>query len=100
MRRTHATISVIAALMDDPMGKHWGYELGKRSGVRSGVLYPILRRMFEEGWLDDGWEEAHELNGRPPRRYYEITGAGAEHFRNELAAAQSDARFGAVVRPV
>jgi PadR family transcriptional regulator PadR len=99
MRRTNATISVIAALMEDPTGRHWGYELGKRAGVRSGVLYPILRRMYEEGWLEDGWEDVHEVSGRPPRRYYEVTGAGAEHFRSELEAVQTDARFQAVVRP-
>lgn len=93
MRRTHATISVMAALMDNLTSKQWGYELGKQAGVRSGVLYPILRRMYDEGWLDDGWEDADEAVGRPPRRYYEVTGAGAEHFRNELAAARSDARF-------
>src|SRR5262245_33630809 len=99
MRRTHATISVIAALMDDPTGKHWGYEMGKRAGVGSGVVSPILPRMLDEGWLDDGWEDVNEISGRPPRRYYEVTGAGAEHFANELAAAQLDTRFRAVLRP-
>jgi PadR family transcriptional regulator PadR len=81
------------ALMDDPTVQHWGYELSKRAGVRSGVLYPILRRMLDEGWLDEGWEDIHDVNGRPPRRYYQVTEAGAAHFREELTAAQSDARF-------
>ena len=42
------------ALMADVGGRHWGYELSKQSGVRSGVMYPTLQRMLEEGWLSDG----------------------------------------------
>src|SRR3712207_8962836 len=45
--------------------KQWGYDLSKRSGVRSGVLYPILRRLLEKGWLTDGWEEPADV--RKPR---------------------------------
>ena len=56
MRRTYALIQVALALMDDPTGQHWGYDLSRRAGVRSGVLYPILHRMLDEGWLEDGWE--------------------------------------------
>jgi PadR family transcriptional regulator PadR len=38
MRKTHALIQVAIALLDDPTGRHWGYQLSKQSGVRSGVL--------------------------------------------------------------
>jgi PadR family transcriptional regulator, regulatory protein PadR len=62
--------------MSGPSRRHWGYDLLKLSGLRSGVLYPILRRMLEEGWLKDGWEDPAEITGRPPRRYYELTEAG------------------------
>ena len=66
MRMTYALIQVSIALMDDVTGRHWGYELSKRSGVRSGVMYPILQRMLDEGWLTDGWEDqdkSAELSG-------------------------------------
>jgi PadR family transcriptional regulator PadR len=43
--------------MADPFGRHWGYELGKRAGLRSGIVYPALSRLLEDGWLNDGWEE-------------------------------------------
>jgi PadR family transcriptional regulator PadR len=77
-------------LMADPAGKHWGYELGKRAGVRSGVLYPMLTRMLEENWLTDGWEDPRTIvEKRPPRRYYELTDKG----RLELGALLHDARF-------
>ena len=75
MRHTRALIAVAGALMADPDGQHWGYPLERSAGVRSGALYPILRRMLEGGWLEDGWE-AGQPHGRPPRRYYTLTAKG------------------------
>jgi len=48
MRTTNSLVSVAVALLSDADGEHWGYELGKRTGLRSGVLYPILRRLLEQ----------------------------------------------------
>lgn len=87
MRRTHALVSTMAALMADPYGTHWGYKLSKSAGVRSGVLYPILRHMLNEGWLTDGWETRSKAEGRPPRRYYQVTAAGAAAMASVLADA-------------
>jgi PadR family transcriptional regulator PadR len=99
MRRTHALIQVAMALMEDPAGSHWGYDLSKRASVRSGVLYPILRRMLDEGWLDDGWEDPSQItHKRPPRRYYELTPKGKEELGAILDEARSDIRFGALVK--
>lgn len=78
MRRTEALRKVAAALMASPGGEHYGYPLAKAADVRSGVLYPILTRLLDEGWLADGWEDAAAARAqkRPPRRYYTITPAG------------------------
>jgi PadR family transcriptional regulator PadR len=82
------------ALLANPSGKHWGYELSKTSGVRSGVLYPMLTRMLDEGWLTDGWENpATIVEKRPPRRYYELTDSGQLALGALLAEARSDTRF-------
>jgi PadR family transcriptional regulator PadR len=86
-------IGVAVAIMSDPSGRHWGYELTRRSGVRSGVLYPILSRILAQGWLTDGWEDPGTTGGRPPRRYYELTDAGKRELGALLVAARSDARF-------
>ncbi len=98
MRRTHALIQVALALMGDPASRHWGYDLSRRAGVRSGVLYPILHRMLDEGWLEDGWEDPAQLSGkRPPRRYYELTDEGKIQLGALLQEARNDARFGALL---
>ena len=61
------------------------------------MLYPILHRMLDEHWLADGWEQSVKTDGRPPRRYYELTPEGVKHFREELAAVQTDVRFRAIL---
>lgn len=97
MRTTHALVQVAIALMDDPHGPHWGYELSKAAGVRSGVMYPVLRRMLEEGWLIDGWEAEADTGGkRPPRRYYRVTDSGQRELGAVLRSAEDDARFRAL----
>lgn len=94
MRKTHALVQVAVALLDDPTGHHWGYQLSKTSGVRSGVLYPILTRMLSEGWLTDGWEDPSTIAGkRPPRRYYELTDEGRLALGGVLQEARRDSRF-------
>ena len=98
MRKTHATVQVAASLMEDPHEQHWGYELSKRSGIRSGALYPILHRMLAEGWLSDGWEELNEsARKRPPRRYYELTDLGLFNLGALLRQASQETRFRAVL---
>jgi len=94
MRKTHALIQVAHALLSDPSAQHWGYELSKTAGVRSGVMYPVLTRLLNEGWVTDGWEgEAATGAKRPPRRYYELTDVGRSELGGLLRAAESDARF-------
>ncbi len=97
MRRTYALVQLALALLDDPFGKHWGYDLSRRSGVRSGVLYPLLRRMFEAGWLSDRWA-GEEATQAPPRRYYTLTDLGRRELGVVLADARLDARFAALFR--
>lgn len=94
MRTTHALVQVAIALMADPHGRHWGYELSKAAGVRSGVMYPVLGRMLTEGWLADGWEAEAETGGkRPARRYYQVTDDGFRELGAVLRRAEDDARF-------
>ena len=94
MRKTYTLVQMAIALMEDPTGRHWGYQLSKSSGLRSGVLYPILSRMLKEGWLTDGWEDMKGIREkRPPRRYYELTDQGRIELGAIIAEARRDARF-------
>jgi PadR family transcriptional regulator PadR len=93
MRQTRALVEVALQLIDDPFGRHWGYDLSVRSGVRSGVMYPLLHRMLEAEWLTDGWDDSQARRHRPPRRYYELTDLGRRSLGDLLEAARCDARF-------
>ena len=47
--------------------------------VSSGTLYPILLRFEKAGLLESRWEEeTPESLGRPRRRFYRMTQAGAQ----------------------
>jgi PadR family transcriptional regulator PadR len=74
--------------MADPTDRFWGYDLARRAHLRSGVLYPMLHRLLDEGWLRDGWDEAVPDGKRkaPPRRYYELTELGAANLGAVLTA--------------
>lgn len=94
MRKTYALVQIAVALMAEPSDRHWGYELSKRAGVRSGVLYPILQRMLDRGWVTDGWEEPSQIAGsRPPRRYYTLTDEGKVELGAVLAMGNRDPRL-------
>ena len=72
---TFPTALVLQALA---RGFHHGFDIMDATGLPSGTVYPILRRLDREGYLTSTWEKhaIAQREQRPPRRYYEITGAG------------------------
>lgn len=96
MKVTHSLVLVAIAILQmdgEGDGRIWGYALSKKSGVRSGVLYPQLDRMMGEGWLEDHWEEHAEGKKRPPRRYYTLTDAGRDNLGAVKRRAETEQRF-------
>jgi PadR family transcriptional regulator len=78
-RLSAQTIKVLSTLMSHPADELSGAEIAKRSHLASGTLYPILSRLEDAGWLESRWEEGRAADlGRPRRRYYKITAAGAK----------------------
>jgi DNA-binding PadR family transcriptional regulator len=74
---TYPTALVLQALAS---GSHHGFDIMDATGLPSGTVYPILRRLDREGLLESTWEKqaTAQKEQRPPRRYYEITRGGAE----------------------
>ena len=72
---TYPTALVLQALA---RGFHHGFDIMDATGLPSGTVYPILRRLDREGLLESAWEKAAtaQREQRPPRRYYEITASG------------------------
>ena len=76
----------------DPAGAYYGYDLMKAAKLASGTLYPMLARLQAEGLVESEWEaQRPDAGGRPPRRYYRLTGEGLRVARLELAQAPGTA---------
>jgi PadR family transcriptional regulator PadR len=78
LKRGILQIAVLSLLQDS----RYGYQLGRllaESGlaVEEGTLYPILRRMEEQGLLESRWVTE---NARP-RKYYQATADGRDCLR-------------------
>lgn len=66
-------IAVLALMRE----RTYGYQLGKDLaanglGTEEGTLYPILRRLEQQGLVQSTWD----TEGSRPRKYYKITDQG------------------------
>jgi PadR family transcriptional regulator, regulatory protein PadR len=69
------TLSVLAALSEQPSDWQHGYALAKQTGLKSGTLYPILIRLADRGLVEACWQDEPQP-GRPRRHLYRLTAAG------------------------
>jgi len=59
-------------------GSRFGFDVMEVTGLTSGTVYPTLDRLEHLGLLRSRWEDeatAH-ADGRPARRYFDLTAAG------------------------
>jgi DNA-binding PadR family transcriptional regulator len=84
VRLTRPTALVLQSLA---RGTRHGFDILDATGLASGTVYPILRRLEDAGLVRSHWEPVVRAReeGRPPRRYYELTGSGAEAAREAIA---------------
>ena len=79
-RVTAPTLQVLAAFMSDVGRDDWyGRALSQQTGLGAGTVLQCLHRLEREyGWLESRWEdqEVAAREGRPPRRFYKLTGLG------------------------
>lgn len=87
-RMTLPTQLVLRALLAEPTQEMYGLQICQAAGLPSGTIHPILARFEKLGWLESRWEDVspHE-EGRPRRRYYQLTEDGAERARIAMAQA-------------
>ncbi|MCU8039288.1 PadR family transcriptional regulator [Shewanella sp. SM69] len=75
LRRGVLVLAVLGLLKQ----AHYGYSLRKQLqeggiDIDEGTLYPLVRRLADQGLLDSEWRQAE---GRE-RRYYQLSSLGAE----------------------
>ena len=70
------SLQILAAIRD---GNAYGLDIVDRTGLPSGTVYPGLGRLRKSGLVRARWEDQRhaEREGRPRRRYYELSGDGA-----------------------
>ena len=85
MGRTHLSFGAVSILHAVAGGSRFGFDIMAATGLTSGTVYPALDRMERLGFLKSHWEDdaAARTEGRPARRYFRLTAAGA----NALEAA-------------
>jgi DNA-binding PadR family transcriptional regulator len=73
-------LSSATALVLDALarGCRHGFDVLDATGLASGTVYPILRRLEQDGLATSRWESARvaQQEQRPPRRYYVLTREG------------------------
>jgi DNA-binding PadR family transcriptional regulator len=81
-----ASIAVLHAIAG---GHRFGFEIIDAIGLRSGTVYPVLEKLEGAGLVTSEWEDAARArrDKRPPRRYFDLTAAGAS------ALADGPARY-------
>jgi PadR family transcriptional regulator PadR len=88
MRRGTLEYCVLALVRDQP---RYGFDLARTLGeadgliTSEGTIYPLLSRLRRDGLVTTTWNESPS---GPPRRYYELTGAG--HQALELFTSEWD----------
>ncbi len=88
------SLKILAAVRD---GHAYGLDIVARTGLPSGTVYPALGRLKKSGLTRARWEDQRiaEREGRPRRRYYELTAEGAEALaRGKARIAEAAAALG------
>lgn len=79
----YATVSILKAIED---GSRYGLDIMAATGLPSGTVYPTLASLDKRGLVRASWESARVATreGRPRRRYYQLTRHGDRALREAL----------------
>ena len=78
------SLQILGAIRD---GVAYGLDIVAHTGMPSGTVYPTLGRLKKSGLVRAHWEDQRiaEREGRPRRRYYELTADGAQALEEGIA---------------
>jgi DNA-binding PadR family transcriptional regulator len=96
MPRFNVTYPTTAVLQAIASGFRYGFDIAEATGLRTGTIYPALRRLERLGFVRSRWEseKVARREQRPARRYYEITAPG------EAARVEALERFQGLDRAI
>ncbi len=89
--RRPLSFTTVRVLQSIANGTPYGFDIMEATALPSGTVYPILARLEEQDLVRSRWESigTARRDKRPPRKYYEISGAGrealtrsVEHYRS------------------
>src|SRR5262249_37064342 len=80
---SHSAAVILQAVAN---GYRYGFDIMDVTGLPSGSVYPALRRMELAGLVESKWEPEGlaQDEGRPPRKYYEVTTSGTDALAEAL----------------
>jgi PadR family transcriptional regulator PadR len=86
MRTRRLGLGTVAILHALDRGRRFGFDIMDATGLTSGTVYPALDRLEELGLVRSKWENeaAAFREGRPARRYFEITPSGSRALAESL----------------
>ncbi len=87
-RITKQVMSVLLLMLEAPDASWYGLELARKTGFKTGTIYPLLARLEQTGWLESDFETADpSVEKRPRRRLYRLTGVGETAARQRAIEA-------------
>lgn len=75
-RITTAFLKTIATALDHEGTMLCGADFIELTKISRGTMYPLLKQMRIQGWMECEWEQLKDNEDRPPRRMYRLTPAG------------------------
>ena len=93
--KTPISFTTVLVLQALAQGYRFGFDIMSVTGLPSGTIYPALRRLESLRLVDSDWEKdvTARKEGRPRRRYYELTPAGKQHLKDTEARVQAVGRL-------
>ena len=83
---TALAFGMVSILHAIAAGNRFGFTIMDATGLTSGTVYPALDKLESLGYLASHWEDvrAARRDKRPPRRYFDLTTAGARALASAL----------------